>query len=52
MQQAYYLPDYEFIVQVAGGAQVSGTKINYPVRIEVISGSPLNTTSRQSIPRL
>ncbi len=39
MQQAYYLPDYEFIVQVAGGAQVSGTKLNYPVRIEVISGS-------------
>jgi hypothetical protein len=39
MQQAYYLPDYEFIVQVAGGVQVSGTKINYPVRIEVISGS-------------
>ena len=41
MHQAYYLPDYEFIVQVAGGAQVSGTKINYPVRIEVISGSPV-----------
>ncbi|HEY9162489.1 MAG TPA: hypothetical protein VIS94_15530 [Desulfomonilia bacterium] len=41
MQQAYYLPDYEFIVQVAGGAQVSGTKLNYPVRIEVISSSPV-----------
>jgi hypothetical protein len=42
MQQAYYLPDYDFIVQVDGSNNiVSGTKINYPVRIEVISGSPV-----------
>jgi len=42
MQQAYYLPDYDFIVQVDGSNNiVSGTKINYPVRIELISGSPV-----------
>ena len=42
MQQAYYLPDYDFIVQVDGSNNiVSGTKINYPIRIEVISGSPV-----------
>jgi hypothetical protein len=42
MQQAYYLPDYEFIVQVDGSNNiVGGTKINYPVRIEVISGTPV-----------
>lgn len=42
MQQAYYLPDYDSIVQVDGSNNiVSGTKINYPVRIEIISGSPV-----------
>ena len=38
MKQAYYLPDYDFICQVdsASSTAVSGTKINFPVRIEVI----------------
>jgi hypothetical protein len=40
MQRAYYLPDYDFIIQVDGSNNIiSGTKINYPVRIELISGS-------------
>lgn len=40
MQQAYYLPDYDFIVQVDGSNDVvSGTKINFPVRIELISAA-------------
>jgi hypothetical protein len=40
MQKAYYLPDLDFIIQVdASNTVVEGTKINYPVRIEVISGS-------------
>jgi hypothetical protein len=42
MQQAYYLVDYDFIVQVdSSNKVVSGTKLNFPVRIEVISGSPV-----------
>jgi hypothetical protein len=42
MQQAYYLPDYDIIIQVdASNNVVSNTKINYPVRIELISGSPV-----------
>jgi hypothetical protein len=42
MQQAYYLVDYDFIVQVdSSNKVVSGTKINFPVRIELISGSPV-----------
>ncbi len=40
MQQAYYLVDYDFIVQVDSSNKViSGTKVNFPVRIELISGS-------------
>ena len=40
MQQAYYLPDNDLIVQVdASNNELSGTKINFPVRIELISGS-------------
>ncbi|HNZ64611.1 MAG TPA: carboxypeptidase-like regulatory domain-containing protein [Smithella sp.] len=40
MQQAYYLPDYDFIIQVdASGSVVAGTKINFPVRIELISAA-------------
>jgi hypothetical protein len=39
MQQAYYLPDHDFVIQVAGGSEVAGTKINFPVRIELISAS-------------
>lgn len=37
MQQAYYLPDYEFICRIdsSTNTMVSGTKINFPVRIEV-----------------
>jgi hypothetical protein len=42
MQRAYYLPDYDIIIQVdASNNGISGTKINYPVRIELISGSPV-----------
>jgi hypothetical protein len=42
MQQAYYLVDYDLIVQVDGSNNVvSGTKVNFPVRIELISGSPV-----------
>jgi hypothetical protein len=42
MQQAYYLIDYDLIVQVDGSNNVvSSTKLNFPVRIEVISGSPV-----------
>jgi hypothetical protein len=42
MQQAYYLVDYDLIVQVDGSNNIiSGTKINFPVRIELISGSPV-----------
>jgi len=42
MQQAYYLVDYDLIVQVDGSNnEVSGTKINFPVRIELISPSPV-----------
>ncbi|MEN6318410.1 MAG: hypothetical protein ABFD82_06600 [Syntrophaceae bacterium] len=39
MHQAYYLPDFDFIVQVTGGSQVAGTKINFPVRIELIGAA-------------
>jgi len=39
VQQAYYLPDFDFIVQVAGGSQVAGTKINFPVRIELVGAT-------------
>ncbi len=40
MQQAYYLPDYDIIIRLDDSNNVvSGTKINYPVRIELISGS-------------
>ena len=40
MQQAYYLPDYDFIIRLdASNNVISGTKINYPVRIELISSS-------------
>lgn len=40
MQQAYYLPDYDFIIQIdASGNVVAGTKINFPVRIELISAA-------------
>jgi hypothetical protein len=39
MQQAYYLPDYDFIIQVNAGSVVEGTKVNFPVRIELISGA-------------
>jgi hypothetical protein len=42
MQQAYYLVDYDLIVQVDGSNNIiSGTKINFPVRIELISPSPV-----------
>jgi hypothetical protein len=42
MQQAYYLVDYDFIVQVDSANKVlSNTKINFPVRIELISVSPV-----------
>jgi hypothetical protein len=42
MQQAYYLVDYDLIVQVDGSNnEVSGTRINFPVRIELISPSPV-----------
>ncbi len=42
MQQAYYLVDYDLIVQVDGSNnEISGTKINFPVRIELISPSPV-----------
>ena len=42
IQQAYYLVDYDFIVQIdSSNKVVSGTKINFPVRIELISGSPV-----------
>jgi hypothetical protein len=42
MQHAYYLPDLDLIIQVdSSNAVVSNTKINYPVRIELISGSPV-----------
>ena len=42
MQQAYYLVDYDLIVQVDGSNNVvSGTKINFPGRIELISPSPI-----------
>lgn len=37
MQQAYYLPDLDFIIQVdASNNIIAGTKINFPVRIELI----------------
>ncbi len=37
MKQAYYLPDYDFICRVdSSGSMISGTKINSPVRIEVV----------------
>lgn len=40
MQQAYYLVDYDLIIRVdADNNLVSDTKINYPVRIELISGT-------------
>ncbi len=40
MQQAYYLPDFDLIIQVdASNAIVSNTKINFPVRIELIGSS-------------
>ena len=43
IQQAYYLVDYDFIVQIdSSNKVVSGTKINFPVRIELISGSPVS----------
>jgi|GEM_PF-1216634 len=42
MQQAYYLPDFDFVCQVSGGSQVTDTKINFPVRIEVVgTGTPV-----------
>jgi hypothetical protein len=45
MGQAYYLVDYDLIVQVDGSNNiVSGTKINFPVRIELISPSPVTYT--------
>jgi hypothetical protein len=40
MQQAYYLLDYDIIIRLDDSNNVvSGTKINYPVRIELISSS-------------
>lgn len=40
MQKAYYLPDYDFIVQVDDSNNVvDDTKIHFPVRIELISAS-------------
>jgi hypothetical protein len=40
MQQAYYLPDYDIIIRLDDSNNVvSGSKINYPVRIELISSS-------------
>jgi hypothetical protein len=50
MQQAYYLPDLDFIVQVTGGSQVAGTKINYPVRIELIGAAYEYVYSAKSPP--
>ncbi len=42
MQQAYYLVDFDLIVRVDGSNNiVSGTKLNFPVSIEVISSSPV-----------
>ena len=39
----YYIVDYDFICQVSGGAQSSGTKVNFPVRIEMVTsdGNPV-----------
>ncbi len=39
MQQAYYLPDFDLICRVADGSLVAGTKINFPVRIELIGAT-------------
>lgn len=45
IQSAYYLPDYDLICQVDStttpgtSTMVSGTKINFPVRIELISAA-------------
>jgi hypothetical protein len=40
LQNSYYLPDYDLIIQVDGSNNVvDGTKINFPVKIELISGS-------------
>lgn len=39
MQQAYYLLDYDFIVRVSDGSQVAGTKVSFPVRIELIGST-------------
>ena len=37
MQEAYYLPDWDLVVRIdAAGAEVDGTKLNYPVRIELV----------------
>ena len=37
MQEAYYLPDWDLVVRIdASGAEVDGTKLNYPVRIELV----------------
>jgi len=39
MQQAYYLPDFDIICRVSGGSLVAGTKVNFPIRIELIGTS-------------
>jgi len=42
MQDAYYLPDLDLIIQVdSSNNPIADTKINFPVRIEVMSGSPV-----------
>lgn len=42
MEQAFYLPDYDVIVRVDGTDSVlSGTKVYFPVRIELISAVPV-----------
>ena len=39
MQKANYLVDYDYICQVDGGAEVAGTKVDFPVRIELIGAT-------------
>jgi hypothetical protein len=50
MQNAYYLPDYDFICRVdsATDTMVSGTKINFPVRIEVITSDAATISAADS----
>jgi hypothetical protein len=52
LQNSYYLPDYDLIIQVDGSNNlIDGTKINFPVRIELISSSPVDYSyTNKSLP--